>query len=226
MWSIETYLWIFQVEQQSGEGLLGLGLSSLSSIKNAVNTSDPDTNALPVIYNIFGQNSTMPRLTSILLERSDDMETTAGGQMTVGEYVQGYTDIGQSMNNFLAPPNTSRWTIAMDQLSINGNQFPMTSSVFGATLNTSIALIDSGTSLAYIPQAAVNFIYGNIAGAVHLQKDGKDVWLVPCLQPANLTLSFMYAPLFRAYAINIMTRYIVGVTLSPSILWNFQFFRT
>ena len=190
-----------------------------------MNTSDPETNALPVIYNIFGQDSGIPRMISILLERSNDMETTAGGQMTVGEYAPGYTDIGQSMNNFLAPPNTSRWTIAMDQLSINGNQFPMTSSVFGATLNTSIALIDSGTSLAYIPQAAVNFIYGNIPGAVHLQKDGQDIWLVPCLQPANLTLSFMHVPPFPGFAINILTHCIVGVTLSPSILWNLRLFR-
>lgn len=139
----------------------------------------------------------MPRIMSILLERSNDMETTAGGQMTIGEYAPGYTDAEQTLSNFIAPSNSSRWTIAMDQLSINGNQFPMTSSVFGATLNTSIALIDSGTSLAYIPQAAVNFIYGNIPGAIHLQKDSQDVWLVPCLQPANLTLSFMYVSLSR-----------------------------
>ena len=147
--------------------------------------------ALPPLYNIFNQNPSLPHFIGISIERSIDMEQTAGGQISIGEYDPRFEeDIILSQKHPLVPANTSRWTIAMEQLTINGHVLAnMTSTVPGADANTSIALIDSGASLSYIPQEALDFIYGNIPGAI-LISDGQ--WAIPCLQPVNLTFSFPY----------------------------------
>jgi hypothetical protein len=120
------------------------------------------------------------------------MEHTSGGVLSISEYDPRFSTAVNTTKFPLAPNNSSRWTIAMDKLDMNGQNYNLTSAVHGAAANTSIALIDSGTSLAYIPVSAVDFIYGNIAGAVHLQKGSQDVWIVPCLEAANLTFSFGY----------------------------------
>jgi hypothetical protein len=126
------------------------------------------------------------------MERSNDMERTSGGLLSVNEYDPRFATVANTPKFPLAPTGSSRWTIALDNLNMNGQIFDLTSHVHGAASNTSIALIDSGTSLAYIPVSAVDFIYESIEGAVHLQDKDKNIWVVPCLQPANLTLSFGY----------------------------------
>jgi hypothetical protein len=178
-----------QVEQQAGEGILGLGLASLSSIyKQAGNNKT----AQPVIYNIFDQNPTSSNFVALSIERSSDMERTSGGVLSINEYDPRFGAVANSPKIPLAPTGSSRWTIPIDKLHMNGQYYGLTSQVHGAASNTSIALIDSGTSLAYIPVSAVDFIYGQIEGSVHLQEPGKNVWVVPCLEPANLTISFGY----------------------------------
>jgi hypothetical protein len=177
------------VEQQSGEGILGLGLASLSSIYNQ---ADKNKTALPAIYNIFDQNPTSSNFVALSIERSSDMERTSGGVLSINEHDPRFAVVANSPRLPLTPNNSSRWTIAMDTLYMNGRYFDLTSQVQGAASNTSIALIDSGTSLAYVPVSAVDFIYGSIEGAMHLQDLGKNVWVVPCLEPANLTISFGY----------------------------------
>lgn len=181
-----------QVDQQSGEGILGLGLASLSAIYRSSSNNANDTKAQPVIYSIFNQNPTSPRFISLSIDRSDDMERTSGGVLSISEYDPRYATIANTTKHSLAPINSSRWTIAMDKLEMNGENYNLTSEVQRAAANTSIALIDSGTSLGYIPVSAVDFIYGNIAGAVHLRRGDEDVWIVPCLEAANLTFSFGY----------------------------------
>lgn len=148
--------------------------------------------AQPAIYNIFDQNPTSSNFVALSIERSGDMERTSGGILSINEYDPRFAIVENSPKLPLAPTNSSRWTIAMDTLHMNGQYYNLTSQVQGAALNTSIALIDSGTSLAYVPVSAVDFIYGGIEGAVHLQDSGKNVWVVPCLEPANLTISFGY----------------------------------
>lgn len=153
-------------------------------------SSSESKSAQPAIYNIFDQNIALSKFIGISIDRSDDMETTSGGRISISEYDPRFSAVEHSPKYPLAPTDTARWTIAMDQLEMNGHKYELTSDVQGAALDTTIALIDSGTSLAYIPESAVDFIYSNIPGALHLHKDGEYVWVVPCLQPANLTFSF------------------------------------
>ncbi|KIM88482.1 hypothetical protein PILCRDRAFT_85591 [Piloderma croceum F 1598] len=183
----QVFLNVDKVEQQSGEGILGLGLASLSS---TYKQADKNRTAQPAIYNIFDQNPTSSNFVALSIERSGDMERTSGGVLSINEYDPRFAIVANSPKLPLAPTNSCRWTIAMDMLHMNGQYYNLSSQVQGAALNTSIALIDSGTSLAYAPISAVDFIYGSIEGAVHLQDFGKNVWVVPCLEPANLTISF------------------------------------
>lgn len=177
-------------ENQAKTGLIGLGFPDLSLLYTAANASNLSTNALPPIYNIFNQNLSLPRFIGLALEREDSQEYTAGGHLTIGEYYPDFSEVERSEKHLLSPPNTSRWTIPLNGISINGKNFSnLTSTAPGGA---PVALIDSGTSLAYIPKAAVDFIYGNIPGAVSY-KDGIHGWMVPCLQPANLTFAFGYA---------------------------------
>ena len=204
-----------QVEQQPGDGIFGLGLASLSSIYQHM---DNDKTAQPMIYNIFDQNPASRNFIGLSVERSSDMESTSGGVLSINEYDPRFDAVADATKIPLAPTDSSRWTIALDQLNMNGHNFELTSRVHGSASDTSIALIDSGTSLAYIPIDAVDFIYGSIDGAVHLQDSGKDIWVVPCLEPGNLTLSFGYVGciFFHISAL----RYFLVVHHLLLILWN------
>ena len=178
-------------ENQAKTGLIGLGFPTLSLLYTTANASNITTNALPPIYNIFNQNSSLPRFIGLALERSDS-EHTAGGHLTIGEHFPDFSDVERSEKHLLSPSNTSRWTILLNGISMNGKNFDNLTSNSVTPGGAPVALIDSGTSLAYIPHAAVDFIYGNIPGAVSY-KDGIHGWMVPCLQPANLTFTFGYA---------------------------------
>lgn len=180
---------IFKVEQQPGDGILGLGLNSLSNICHAM--SDRDS-CQPTIYNIFDQYPNSPNFIGLSIERSGDGEHTAGGILSINEYDPRFEAAANTTKISLAPADCSRWTIPMDGLSMDGQKFSLTSHVEGVAENTSIALIDSGTSLAYIPEPAVDFIYGNMDGAVHFQRNDMNMWVVPCLQPVDLAFSFGY----------------------------------
>lgn len=179
-------------DNQAKTGLIGLGFPNLSLLYKAANASNITANALPPIYNIFNQHSSLSRFIGLALERSDNKEQTTGGHLTIGEYHPDFSDVEKSEKHTLSPADTSRWTIPINGISMNGQIFDnLTSAGPEADTNTPVALIDSGTSLAYIPQAAVDFIYGNIPGSVRY-KDGLHGWMVPCTQPANLTFTFGY----------------------------------
>lgn len=178
--------------------------------------------AQPVVYNIFDQDPTLPRMIGLSIERSDDKEDTSGGTLSIGEYDPRFADAAASATKIpVAHAESARWTIAMDGLSLNGQSYNLSSRVQDAAPNTSIALIDSGTSLAYIPAPVVDFIYGNIDGAVHLLQDGQNSWVVPCTEPANLTFSFGYVP-FPVQVSKLHTDVVCDVAgiCSPSTLWS------
>ncbi|KIJ08939.1 hypothetical protein PAXINDRAFT_172713 [Paxillus involutus ATCC 200175] len=64
------------------------------------------------------------------------------------------------------------------------------STLRGTQRGQAITLIDSGTSLAYIPSDAVDGIYSVIEGAVHVKTKDQDSWYVPCIGQANLSFIF------------------------------------
>ncbi|KAF7973882.1 hypothetical protein HWV62_14008 [Athelia sp. TMB] len=182
-----AFLDVDEVKDQNGQGILGLGLASLSSIYDNMAKK---ISAQPIIYSIFDQHPSLPKFIAISVERSNDMEESSGGVLSIGAYDPPFAAVSGSTKIPVAHPTAARWTIAMDGVDINGHKYALSSRVEGAASGTSIALIDSGTSLAYIPSAAVDYIYQNIPGSIRQVTNGQTSWAVPCMEPANLTFFF------------------------------------
>ncbi|KAH7887120.1 aspartic peptidase domain-containing protein [Phlebopus sp. FC_14] len=182
----QAFLNATSVVQQDGQGILGLGFIALSPIAGTIK----DKSGLPVMANIFNQNPHIPMFLGLALERSKNGEDTSGGVLSIGQYDPDYSNVARRPKYPIEPSSSSRWTIAISDMRVNGKSFSLQSSVKGAKKGTVISLIDSGTSLAYIPSQAVDAIYGSIEGAVHVKTKVQDAWFVPCLGQANLSFTF------------------------------------
>ncbi|KAG2123595.1 aspartic peptidase domain-containing protein [Suillus clintonianus] len=182
----QAFVNVDKTYEQAAEGILGLGFISLSGIAKKVK----NTAARSIMANIFGQNPSAPNFVALALERTADNEDTSGGTITIGEYDPQFKDVSGTTKYPLAPSTSSRWTIALTGMQVNGHDVTLNSAVKGAKKGTAISLIDSGTSLAYIPSDTVDAIYGAISGSVHIKTNGQNFWIVPCLGQANLSFSF------------------------------------
>jgi hypothetical protein len=184
--SFLAFLNVDKTYQQGNDGILGLGFISLSMIQKKIKTKV----ARPIMANLFDQNPSTTNFMALALERTTDNENTSGGAITIGQYDPRFKDVSGTPKYALAPSTSSRWTIALSGMKVNGHDVTLKSAVKGAKKGTAISLIDSGTSLAYIPSYAVDAIYGAISGSVHIQNKGQNFWIVPCLGQANLSFSF------------------------------------
>ncbi|KAF9225690.1 acid protease [Gyrodon lividus] len=187
----------YQVENQAfvnvqktldmtGQGILGLGLIGLSEVARESKTKT----AQPIMANIFTQHPSTPMFVGLALERSEDGEDTSGGVLSIGEYDPQFSNISGTSKHPVTPTSSSRWTIAMSKMTVNGKDYTLKSDVQGTKKGQAIALIDSGTSLAYIPSDAVDAIYSVIDGAVHVKTNDQDSWYVPCLSQSNVSFTF------------------------------------
>ncbi|KAG1749656.1 aspartic peptidase domain-containing protein [Suillus paluster] len=182
----QAFLNVDTTYQQAAQGILGLGFISLSGIEKKVNNKA----ARPIMASIFEQNSSTPNFVALALERTTDQEDTSGGIITIGEYDPRFKNVAGTTKYPLAPATSSRWTIALSGMQVNGHSVTLKSAVKGTKKGTAISLIDSGTSLAYIPSDAVDAIYGAISGSVHIKTNGQNFWITPCLGQANVSFSF------------------------------------
>lgn len=169
------------------KGLLGVGPPSLSAIKQqlATTTFDGDT----VLENIFQANTSEQQFITFQLSRSLTTGNTDGGVFTIGE-------VNSTLSTVSSEPKLNviskdRWVVLMDGIIVNGQNFSGQSSfsgVAGQTSGQTLANLDTGTSLAQIPQAYVDAIYSTIPGAQFVASQG--VYLVPC--NANINVSFVF----------------------------------
>ncbi|KAG8216943.1 aspartic peptidase domain-containing protein [Butyriboletus roseoflavus] len=192
----QAFLSVSKPSDQGSEGIIGLGLDGLSALERTTKNASTQS----VMANMFAQHPSTPHLIGLALERSDDGEKTAGGFLTIGEYDPQFRNVTYTPKIPVTPTSASRWTVAMDAMTINGKHFTLKSAVQGTKKGQAIALIDSGTSLAYIPPDAVNAIYSAFNGAVHVNTVNQDAWFVPCLGQVNLSFTFANS----AYPINPM----------------------
>lgn len=76
------------------------------------------------------------------------------------------------------------WHVAVDNMSINGKVFSL------AATGQFTALLDTGTTEAYLPPIIVDVIYNTIPGAVDVSaEDLVFQWLLPCNGATNLTFT-------------------------------------
>ncbi|KAF8437969.1 aspartic peptidase domain-containing protein [Boletus edulis BED1] len=192
----QAFLSVSKAYDQEAEGILGLGLNGLSALERTTKNAS----AQSVMANLFAQRPSTPHMIGLALERSEDGEDTAGGYLSIGDYDPHYINVTYTPKNPITPTSASRWTIAMEAMTVNRKRYPLSSGVKGTKKGQAITLIDSGTSLAYIPNDAVDAIYGQFSGSVHVKTSDQDAWFVPCLGQVNLSFTFAGA----TYPINPM----------------------
>ncbi|KAG6377341.1 aspartic peptidase domain-containing protein [Boletus reticuloceps] len=179
---------------------IGSAYGNIAYAPVAFERTTKNTSAQSVMANLFAQSPSTPHMIGLALERSEDGEDTAGGYLSIGDYDPHYINVTYTPKNPVTPTSASRWTIAMEAMTVNRKRYPLSSGVKGTKKGQAITLIDSGTSLAYIPNDAVDAIYGQFSGSVHVKTSGQDAWFVPCLGQVNLSFTFAGA----TYPINPM----------------------
>lgn len=111
------------------------------------------------------------------LSRSEVTSLTDGGIFTIGE---ADSNFNTTLNAALPAINMDAWFVLMDSLNVNGQSLP--------SQNIDVALLDTGTSFALLPQAYVDAIYSSVPGATFDQVHGQ--YIIPCDTKLNVSLSF------------------------------------
>ncbi|KAI0652538.1 aspartic peptidase domain-containing protein [Trametes meyenii] len=143
------------------------------------------------ITNIWAQNPSVPPYFDILLSRADALanaDAAGDGLFLIGQHAPGYERVAAAPK--LPRVDVQHWSVALDGVSINGAPFAFNgSAVAGAPPDTVIATLDTGATLAVVPAALAEAVYGSIPGSV-LVEGAQSFWAVPCNSSANVTATF------------------------------------
>ncbi|KAI0633780.1 aspartic peptidase domain-containing protein [Trametes polyzona] len=139
------------------------------------------------ITNLFAQNASLPNNFDIQLGRTTRMDEVANGTFIISGHSSTFGDVTEAPK--LPRVGSTRWTVVMDEMRIDGERFPFNkSSVTGAPEGKVAALLDTGFSAPPLPPAAVDAIYKSIPGAVYWATGG--AYVVPC--NSSTMLSFVF----------------------------------
>ncbi|KAJ7851187.1 aspartic peptidase domain-containing protein [Mycena leptocephala] len=97
----------------------------------------------------------------ISLSRTDDLEGSAAASFSINEVDPAYAAVLDAPFIPLFPADSGAWSILLDGIS-------------------AVAIMDTGTPTALIPELLVNAIYSQIPGARLEALKGSNVWTVPC----------------------------------------------
>ncbi|TDL24668.1 acid protease [Rickenella mellea] len=168
-------------------GLLGVGPPLLSAISNTLQTTTFSGKTL--LENVFAANPSEPNYITFQLSRSETTGTTSGGTFTIGEVNSTLSGISNAPK--LNVVSKDRWIVFMDGIIVNGKNVTGNSalSVTGQGPTQTLANLDTGTSLALIPQFYADAIYSGVPGAQLDPSTG--LYIVPC--DTKIDLSFVFS---------------------------------
>lgn len=173
-----------------------------SKILSAVNDAyDDSILGESPLGNIFHQNKSLPNFITIMLGRSGDLDDTTDGMFTISEYIDGYENIEQTPK--LARYDgggSSRWSILLDSITVNGEKVALNSSTDGVPKGKSITVLDTGATQAQVPRFIVDAIYSSFPDAVYSEES--DLWAVPCNASADVRFTFGYVSFLIAPGIS------------------------
>ncbi|KAH7343446.1 aspartic peptidase domain-containing protein [Rhizoctonia solani] len=172
------------------DGLLGLGLNSLSTVDHLVNSTGGSWGRT-LLYNVFSQSPETPNFIAFLLQRSEHgLDATTEGSFTIGELEPEYESAIGATEVIPTWPtvNPSRWSVLIDSYDTTGAvSHTLSSAVSGVPSGKAVALLDSGTSYSYASEEFCKNVYSFIPGATFSSTLGQ--WVVPCKEEVNLGLS-------------------------------------
>lgn len=123
------------------------------------------TQGFAPLASIFTQSPGVPSFFDVSLQRSHDVNDTVEGLLPIGEHLEGFEQIVEQPKLPSLPQSPVTWAVAVDALSVNGQKYTFSnSSVSGMPPGKSAALVDTGTSLAYIDPSWVASIFAPFPG--------------------------------------------------------------
>ncbi|CAE7103022.1 unnamed protein product, partial [Rhizoctonia solani] len=172
------------------DGLLGLGLNSLSKVDHLVNATG-NSWGRTLLYNIFAQSPQTPNFIALLLQRSGhDLSVTTEGSFTIGELEPEYASKISATEVIPVWPavNPTRWSVLIDGYDTTGAaSHTLSSAVSGVPSGKAVALLDSGTSYSYASEEFCKNVYSSIPGATFSSTLGQ--WVIPCKEEIDLGLT-------------------------------------
>ncbi|KAI1782559.1 aspartic peptidase domain-containing protein [Ganoderma leucocontextum] len=160
----------------SYDGILGMALD-VGSIHDKVQqewgTQAANHLALSPMTALFAQNTSPSLITSTFI--------------MISAHAPGYENVANAPR--LPRVSSEHWSVAMDEMLIDGQSFAFNQSrIEGVPTGRIAAALDTGSSFPALPPAAVDAIYGSVPGAVY--DDISEVWLIPCDRSPNVTFVF------------------------------------
>ncbi|KAA1467341.1 acid protease [Dentipellis sp. KUC8613] len=180
---------------RGARGILGLGFGDVNGtiITTAFSLLENNTDrGLNPIANIFSQHPEVSNFISIFLGRSDDLEASSEGALTIGEYLAGYENISKSpkIPVFSIPgqDSTLRWSVLLDKITINGKSVSLKSQVKGVPKGKALVVTDSGAQDAIVPAWLAEALYSSAPGA--FLSTELNSWIIPCNYTADVRFTF------------------------------------
>lgn len=183
------------------DGIYGiLGLSFDRAVASPINAliqqtyGEDATWGHSVLRNIFDQHPTEPNFIAVALSRTGDLEDTAGGSFTIGEYDE--EDRAQAVEGVPVlpqfPVGGNRWTVLMDGVYVDQVPIELNSTMDDVPAGKVQALLDTGDPTAILPIALMDAIYSKIPGALQYTDGTTHLWVLPCNTTTDVELVFGY----------------------------------
>ncbi|KAJ7227150.1 aspartic peptidase A1 [Mycena pura] len=170
-------------------GILGLGFPRLSSISASVNGSTPFFSKLAqqgiLEYPLFGVSLTKDARGSLSLGAIDTTIVTNVSKIDWNSVVE-FPPIGAENN----ASSYLYWVTPLSAFAVNNTQMSPMPTYGSRTANSSLALIDIGTSGIYGPYPDVERLFARIDGSRLVDDDGQ--WVIPCETTVPMSFTFGY----------------------------------
>ncbi|CCL98181.1 uncharacterized protein FIBRA_00175 [Fibroporia radiculosa] len=172
-------------------GLLGVGPPFASQIVVELAGTSFQRSSAPFMSNLFHQNPNDVPFVTFLLSRSFEL-ISEGGAMTIGELVEGYTDVVDQPK--LPVISNASWQVFMDGVYVNGELFTghgvstgLSSAFQQPKAGQTTMILDTGSTLGSAPSYYVDAMYKNVPGA-----QWSDEWMtyqVSCDTKINISMA-------------------------------------
>ncbi|WWC85949.1 uncharacterized protein L201_000819 [Kwoniella dendrophila CBS 6074] len=154
-------------KQSQRSGVLGLGLDSMSTIKQGST----------LFSNLVKSNQLTENILSIRLQKGKQYQGNfyeeGQGQYTLGGIEENYVVNGRNGLTWTDVQSQYYWGITMDDILVGSN-----SVLNQDTTTPRRAIIDTGTTLIITSNSASSLIHGNIMGS--WQDAQSSIWYIPC----------------------------------------------
>ena len=138
------------------DGIMGMAFDVAhiyNTIQRAWGTEAADELGRAPITSLFAQNPSLPNNFDVQLGRTSELEDVADGTFIISGHEPGFEAVAEAPQ--LPRIDSQHWSIVMDSMLINGEQFAFNKSrIVGAPSGKIVAALDTGFSFPPLPPVA------------------------------------------------------------------------